>query len=112
MTDVAAGARSSKGRTRFTPRAALLVLVLVALLVYLAVPVKAYLAERSHVGQLQQQTQVLQRQNVALRQQVRQLHDPAYVEKLARCEGMVRPGEISFVVVPKGGGGGSSPDAC
>ncbi len=67
MTDVAAGARSSKGRTRFTPRAALLVLVLVALLVYLAVPVKAYLAERSHVGQLQQQTQVLQRQNVALR---------------------------------------------
>lgn len=100
--NASAGARSQL-RVRFTPRGVMLAVVVVALLLYLAVPFKAYLAQRSQLDQLERQTQVLEQQNEALRGQVRKLHDPAYIEKLARCEGMVRPGELSFVIVPKDG---------
>jgi cell division protein FtsB len=101
MTAVAT-ARAGR-RARVTPRAALLALIIVALLLYLVVPFKAYLAQRSRLDQLARQTTVLEQQNADLRDQVRQLKDPAYVERLARCLGMVRPGEIAFVIVPKKG---------
>jgi cell division protein FtsB len=97
-------------RTRVTPRAALLVLIVVALVLYLVVPFKAYLAQRSRLDQLAHQTTALEQQNAALRDQVRQLKEPDYVERLARCLGMVRPGEIAFVIVPKEGG--AEPDDC
>jgi cell division protein FtsB len=99
---------TARKRGRITPRAALLALVVVGLLLYAAVPFKAYLAQRSTFEQVQTQTHALEVQNAALRSRVKQLHDPAYVEKLARCEGMVRTGEISFVIVPKDGGAGPS----
>jgi cell division protein FtsB len=97
-------------RGRITPRAALLALVVVGVLLYGAVPFKAYLAQRSTLEQVQRQTNALEQQNAALRVRVKQLRDPEYVEKLARCEGMVRPGEISFVIVPKDGD--AEPSAC
>jgi cell division protein FtsB len=92
-----------RGRLRVTPRAAVLVLVVVALLMYMAVPFKTFLAQRSRLDELQRQTQVLEQENDGLRDRVRKLHDPEYVERLARCDGMVRPGEISFVIVPSDG---------
>ena len=104
------GRPPAEKRGRITPRAALLALVVVALLLYAAVPFKAYLAQRSRLEQVQRQTQALEQRNAELRTRVRQLHDPAYVEKLARCEGMVRPGEISFVIVP--GGRDGEPSTC
>jgi cell division protein FtsL len=59
--------------------------------------------QRSDVARLQREERLLQQQNGTLRQQVARLHDPAYLERIAReCLGMTRPGEISFVVVPKG----------
>ncbi|MFN2590455.1 MAG: septum formation initiator family protein [Actinomycetota bacterium] len=96
-------------RTRITPRAGILIVVLIGLLVYMAVPLKAYLAQRSRVSEIHAQTQLLERRNAALREEVRRLHDPAYVEKLARCDGMVRPGEISFVIVPADGSDPAAP---
>ena len=101
---------SARKGGRITPRAALLALVVVALILYAAVPFKAYLAHRSRLEQVQRQTQALEAQNAALRTKAKQLRDPAYVERLARCEGMVRPGEISFVIVPRGGA--PEPAAC
>ena len=96
-----AGARDG---IRVTPRAAVLVAVLLVLLFALAVPVRTYLDQRSQLAQLQREAQVLEQQNAALQRQVAQLNDPAYLERLAReCLGMVKPGEIGFVVVPKGG---------
>ena len=39
---------------------------------------------------------------------IRQLHDPTYLERMAReCLGMVKPDEIPFVVVPKHGKAGA-----
>ncbi len=54
--------------------------------------------------QLQHQSAVLEQQNAALQARVDQLNDPLYLEQLARrCLGMVRPGEIAFVILPKHG---------
>jgi cell division protein FtsL len=94
----------ARPRVRFTPRAAVLALILTALLLYVTVPLKSYLDQRARLAQLQRQGQILQQQNARLQQEVRQLGDPGYIERYAReCLGMVRPGEIGFVVVPANG---------
>ncbi len=104
MTVAAAGRAAARPRARFTARAAVLAVIVVALLFYLLVPLKAYLAQRSTLDRLDRQVEQLQHQNAQLEAQVRRLNDPRYVEQRAReCLGMVRPGEISFIVVPKGG---------
>jgi cell division protein FtsL len=103
MTTAAADAARG-GRLRVTPRAAILAVIVVALLISMVVPFKAYLAQRSQLAELERQTQLLEQRNAELREQVDRLGDPAYLEQVAReCLGMVRPGEIAFVVVPKGG---------
>jgi len=62
------------------------------------------MAQRDHLGQLERQTKVLEQQNGMLQLKIQQLHDPAYLERIAReCLGMVKPGEIGFIVVPKSG---------
>ncbi len=96
------GSRSRR-RTRVTPGAAILAMAVVALLVALTVPLRIYLGERAQLARLDRQAQVLQQQNRDLQSQVRMLHDPAYLEQLARgCLGMVRPGEIQFAVAERG----------
>ena len=53
---------------------------------------------------LERQTQLLEQQNAQLQRQVTLLHDPAYLERIAReCLGMVKKGEIGFIIVPKTG---------
>ena len=102
MSGSAAAGRRSRGRSRFTPSAAILALVVVALLVGLAVPVRTLLSQRSGLARLEQQAQSLQRQNASLEHQLAQIHDPAYLERIAReCLGMVKRGEVAFVVVPR-----------
>ena len=100
----ARGGDTTRARPRFTARAAILSVIVVALLFYLVVPLKAFMAQRSRLGRLDHQMELLQRQNTDLERRVAQLRDPSYLERYAReCLGMVKPGEISFVVVPKGG---------
>ena len=81
--------------------AILLLTVMTALLISFTYPLRTYLAERSRIEQLERRTEQLERANEELRRGIRRLHDPAYIERLAReCLGMARPGEIAFVVVP------------
>jgi cell division protein FtsB len=95
---------ATRSRSRVTPRAVLLALVVTALLFYLAVPLRTYVDQRSRLRELEHQSQVLEQQNDKLRQQIDLLHDPVYLERIAReCLGMVKEGEIGFIVVPKGG---------
>ena len=43
---------------------------------------------------------VLQEQNAVLREEIKLLHTPAYVEKIAREQlGLVKPGEIAVLIV-------------
>ena len=96
-------ASRSRRRARPTPRAALLVVVVIALLFAATVPLRTYLSQRQALAKLQHQTQVLEHQSKMLDRQIQQLHDPRYLERLARaCLGMVRPGEIHFAVTGKG----------
>jgi cell division protein FtsB len=100
-----AGKQSARPRRRSRPtaRAVLLIVVIIALLFAATVPFRTYLSQRQQLARLQQQTQVLEHQRAMLDKQIQQLHDPRYLEQLARaCLGMVRPGEIHFAVTGKG----------
>ena len=100
-------ADAHRGR-RITGRALALLVVVGALLVAAMYPLRAYLNERSKITNLQQQVDDLSRQNAEYDRRVAQLHDPQYLERLAReCLGMIKPGEIGFVVVPKHGKAGA-----
>jgi cell division protein FtsB len=86
--------------TRMTSRAVVLVLVLAALVTTLAMPLREYLQQRSTLGALQQQLESGQARVESLRNQVKQWHDPAYLEAQARARlHYVYPGEIGYVVL-------------
>ncbi len=88
-----------------TARAAILAVVVLGLLVAAVFPLRTYLAERSRVSELTRQAQTLETRNRHLEQRIHRLHDPQYLQRVAReCLGMVKPGEVPFVVVPEGGG--------
>ncbi len=92
-------------RSRVTTRAVILFVLVLTVLMFAIAPFRAYLQQRAEIRDLQRQATVLQQANLKLDGQVARLHDPGYLEQLAReCLGLVRPGETGFVVVPKGGG--------
>jgi cell division protein FtsB len=104
MSGPGAAVAAGRSRTRFTPRAAILTVIVIGLMFYLLVPLKEYMAQRSRLQNLTHQMQTLESQNAGLEAKVVRLQDPAYLEQLAReCLGMVKPGEIPFLIVPKGG---------
>ena len=92
-------------RPRLTPRAAVLTAVILVLGATGIVPAKQYFEQRDRIGELQHRVELLQRERGRLQVRIDRLKDPEELERMAReCLGMVRPGEISFVGVPQGGG--------
>jgi cell division protein FtsB len=113
VSSTAARSEVRRHRIQFTPRAAILVVVITGLLMYLVVPLRTYVAQRDQLNQLERQTQILEQQKTKLESQIRQLKDPAYLERIAReCLGMVKKGEIGFIVVPEGSQGRVQPADC
>lgn len=55
------------------------------------------MAQRNEINRLEAQVTKLEADRASLEQELERIHDPDYVEQLARCMGMVRPGEIAFV---------------
>ena len=97
-------ARPTAARVRVSTRAAVLLILVLTVLTFAIAPLRALLTERDELDRLQRQAQVLERQNAVLADRIRQLQDPAYLERLARtCLGMVDPGETAFVTVPEEG---------
>ena len=97
---------ASLGRSsyRLTARTAILAVVVLGLLLAAVFPLRTYLSERSQIGRLTWQAQVLEARNRRIQARIRQLHEPKYLQRLARqCLGMVKPGEVAFVMVPQGG---------
>ena len=91
-------------RVRVTVRAAILVGLVAILSVAWVYPVRLWMAQRTQIATLEQQTAQLRNSNAALEAEVKKLRDSAYLEQLAReCLGMVGKGEIAFVIVPKDG---------
>jgi cell division protein FtsB len=76
--------------------------VLVAGVVFLFVlPGRVWLAQGHAATVAHRQDTALTRENAALAQRVAQLHNPAYLEQLARQEfGLVLPGERAYALLP------------
>jgi cell division protein FtsL len=101
---VTARAEAPRSRLRITPRAAVLAAIVLVLATATIVPLRQYLAQQARMDTLEQRVDTLQRERQQLEAKIDKLHDPEYLEELARkCLGMVRPGDIAFVTVPKGG---------
>jgi cell division protein FtsB len=77
------GAQSAE-RARFTSRAAVLAVVLCAIALSLAYPVREYIAQRRQIDQLQAQSAQTAAQLARLQAEAARLNDPAYIEQQAR----------------------------
>jgi len=87
-------------RARLTSRAAVLAVVICAIALSLAYPVREYIGQRRQIDQLQAERQILNGQLQALQHQQQRLSDPAYIEQLARNKlHMCLRGETCYVVI-------------
>jgi cell division protein FtsB len=102
-------------RSGFTGRAAILAIVVCALAVSLAYPLRQYVEQRSRIAELQQRTKETSQRVDELRAQKQRWEDPAYVEQQARERLFyVQPGETGYVIVgepPAGTGTEQDADA-
>ena len=91
-------------RARITPRALVLVVVIGGLLFALIAPIRQYMEHTGHLDRLEEGVAELEAENEAFRAEIERLQDPDYIEYLARkCLGMVKKGEVAFVLVPEDG---------
>lgn len=82
-----------------TRRAAMFAMVLCALALSIAVPLRTYLSQRDELREVTQQQEKLRHDVAQLEQRKQQLSDPAQVEIEARSRlHYVRPGETPYIV--------------
>lgn len=73
----------------------------VVALVIVSGPIQTWLGQRDLVDQREGVLEVLDEENAALADRVRDLQDPDTIEAEAReQQGMVRPGQVPYVIVP------------
>lgn len=88
------------GTTGLTTRAFVLALVVCALVVSAALPLRDLLGQRARIAELQQVQTAQRARVVALEDQRRLLEDPDHLARLARERlQYVRPGETAYVVL-------------
>ncbi len=93
------GPRRKPSRNRLTGRAGILALVLCAVMVTVAYPLRQYLAQRAQIADLQRRNDVTAQQVATLQGELHNWSDPAYVAIQARERlHYVRPGEIGYLV--------------
>lgn len=106
------GGRKKSGRKKsgLTARAVVLGLVLCAVVLALAYPLRTYLAQRSEIAQLSAAKGASQQRVAQLQQQQDELADPATTIAAAhRRLHYVLPGETAYIVVPPVGDEPPSP---
>ncbi len=88
-------------RPRFTSRAAVLAVVICAIALSLAYPVREYIGQRRQIDQLEAQRQTITAHLRRLEAEHRKLTSRAYVEQQARDQlHMCMPNQVCYVVVP------------
>jgi cell division protein FtsB len=105
----ASGAPEPAGRTHLTSRAAILAIVLCAIALSLAYPIREYIAQRREISQLREQQRVARERVDELTRRRQRLADESYIRREARrrlhyCD----PGERCYVVLDGSGGGRAS----
>ena len=85
----------------FGPQALALLLV-VGLVSAMAIqPTRQLLTQREKIDSAVSDLQALNKVNAKLQRRIERLHDPDFVEQLAREQtGLVRPGEVPYLVMP------------
>ena len=88
------------GRGGLTTRAAVLGLVVCALVVSAALPLREYLSQRSQIDDARHALEAKKARVAALEKELRLLQDPDYVREEARTRlHFVKPGEVAYVVI-------------
>ncbi len=96
-------------RARFTSRAAVLAVVICAIALSLAYPVREYIAQRRQIDQLQAQSAATTAELARLRAEAQRLGDPAYIEQQAQDRlHMCLPGASCYVIIGGRAASGSS----
>ena len=94
----------ARRRARLTARATVLLTLIFGVLALSVAPARMYFEQKAELARFEMQAEALKQKNDALAVRAEQLRDRAFLERLARqCLGMVKRGEIAFVVVPKEG---------
>jgi cell division protein FtsL len=95
------GRPESSPRPRFTGRAAVLVVVLCAIGLSLAYPIREYIAERRQIDQLEAQNAQLAVSVQRLKSEQHAISSPSYIEQMARDElHMCLPSQTCYVIIP------------
>ncbi|HEX6077134.1 MAG TPA: septum formation initiator family protein [Micromonosporaceae bacterium] len=95
--------RAPRPRGRFTGRAAILALVLSALVLAYAYPVRTYLTQRAQIERLTESQRDQVKRIEALEEELDKWQDPEYVRAQARSRlYYIRPDEVPYVVVDLG----------
>ena len=95
--------------TKLTGRAALLAVVMCAIALSLAYPVREYIGQRQQIDQLLATQQSLSTQVKNLQEQQQRFSDPTYIEQQARDQlHMCAPAENCYVII---GNNSPAPDA-
>jgi cell division protein FtsB len=85
-------------------RAVRLLLVAVAIgsvVFFFVLPARTWLSQSSSTAVAEKRIKVLAAENQALQTKVAQLHDPAYIERVAREQyDLVMPGEKAYSILP------------
>jgi cell division protein FtsB len=90
----------SAARPTLTGRAAILILVIAALAVTLAIPLRAWLAQRAEIAALEQDVSQARDRVAGLEAELADWDDPAFVIAQARSRlHFVFPGEVGYVVL-------------
>lgn len=100
MPDPPPGRPQARDRARFTSRAGVLAVVICAVALSLAYPVREYIAQRRQIDQLQAQSQVTAAEVARLRAEQKRLSDPAYIEQQARDRlHLCMPNRTCYVII-------------
>ncbi len=87
-------------RPTLTGRAAILILVVAALVVTLAIPLRAWLSQQADIAALEQDVAQSRDRVAALEAELKDWDDPAFVIAQARSRlHFVFPGEVGYVVL-------------
>ena len=82
-------------------RLALFLVVLVGLLFAFVYPTRTFLDQRDETNKARAQLAMLQAENARLAQESKRLSTDSEIERLARQKyGLVKPGQIPFVILP------------
>ncbi|TDD30884.1 septum formation initiator family protein [Actinomadura sp. KC06] len=101
------GSGARRGNPALTSRAAILAVVVCAIALSLAYPVREYIAQRKEIAELQRKEAVARRQVEILAQRKQQLGEKSYIEREAtRRLHYCRPDVKCYIVLDGSGGDG------